>query len=309
MVAVVVVGQTWARAGGASRTRTASSEHRDPSPSGDIAAPCAPQEGVWAPFKSCVRLLSGGNALAAAAVLQPPATLAARSTRSAPRPNAMGALRLLSRLVRYSAYGVTGLIGVGFAALVVFQRKILYVPSLPGAPRALYQFKPERFGLTYEELWLVAKDGVKLHAWLCASRHVGLQRGPTLLFFQENAGNISHRLHNVKAMVERLGCNVLIVSYRGCVAPGHVSLGGEHLLRLSAGEDLTSPLLHTLTTSLSLSLTPPATARVTARPQRRGCSWTRRQPWTMCCSTRSWTAQGWLCSAGHWVARWPSRWR
>jgi abhydrolase domain-containing protein 13 len=136
----------------------------------------------------------------------------------------MGIIRALLRLVRITAFGVGGLTSLGFAALVVFQRKLVYVPSLPGAPRQLYQFQPERFGLTYEELWLTTKDGVRLHAWLCASRHTGLLRGPTVLFLQENAGNISHRLQNVKALVERLACNVLIVSYRGCA---HLA-GGVH---------------------------------------------------------------------------------
>ena len=128
------------------------------------------------------------------------------------------------------------------------QRKLIYVPSLPGAPRELYQFKPERFGLSCEEVWLRTEDGIRvrppaacchqaeassaaltrasalfvragqLHAWLCAARAAGLRRAaPTLLFLQENAGNISHRLQNVKALIDQLGCNVLLLSYRGCV--------------------------------------------------------------------------------------------
>ena len=101
------------------------------------------------------------------------------------------------------------------------QRKLVYVPSLPGAPRAEYQYLPARFGLRSEELWLRAADGVRLHAWLCSpggASAAAPSRGPTLLFFQENAGNISHRLQNVKYLVDRLACNVLILSYRGCAA-------------------------------------------------------------------------------------------
>jgi hypothetical protein len=100
----------------------------------------------------------------------------------------------------------------------------VYVPSLPGAPREVYAADPSRVSLRFEELWLQAADGVRLHAWLCSAggplaggaRAPG--RGPTLLFFQENAGNMSHRLQNVKYMVDRLACNVLIISYRGRVA-------------------------------------------------------------------------------------------
>ncbi|BBH08236.1 alpha/beta-Hydrolases superfamily protein, partial [Prunus dulcis] len=40
-------------------------------------------------------------------------------------------------------------------------------------------------------------------------------RGPTLLFFQENAGNIAHRLEMVRIMIQRLQCNVFMLSYRG----------------------------------------------------------------------------------------------
>jgi hypothetical protein len=97
----------------------------------------------------------------------------------------------------------------------------VYVPSLPGAPRQVYQFLPGRFGLRSEELWLNAADGTRLHAWLCSAGGAAAPapaRGPTLLFFQENAGNMSHRLQNVKMFIDRFGCNVLIISYRGCAA-------------------------------------------------------------------------------------------
>ena len=149
-------------------------------------------------------------------------------------------------LARLTAAAAGGLAGLGFTLIVVFQvrparatllprnaelrrmrawprpqRKLVYVPSLPGAPRELYQFAPARFGLRSEELWLQTPDGCKLHAWLCSPGGAAAAtplRGPTVLFFQENAGNISHRLQNVKYMIEKLTCNVLIVSYRGCVA-------------------------------------------------------------------------------------------
>ncbi|XP_035833129.1 alpha/beta hydrolase domain-containing protein WAV2 isoform X4 [Helianthus annuus] len=39
--------------------------------------------------------------------------------------------------------------------------------------------------------------------------------GPTILFFQENAGNIAHRLEMVRIMLQKLHCNVFMLSYRG----------------------------------------------------------------------------------------------
>jgi|APGre2960657444_1045066.scaffolds.fasta_scaffold00713_10 hypothetical protein len=50
------------------------------------------------------------------------------------------------------------------------QRKLIYVPSLPGAPRELYQFKPERYGLSCEELWLRTEDGVRVRPQLAATK-------------------------------------------------------------------------------------------------------------------------------------------
>ena len=79
-------------------------------------------------------------------------------------------------------------------------------PLLPGDPR---------LGLWWEEVWLTTEDGEKLHCWLLANKATGLRRGPTVLFFQENAGNIAHRLPNAVRMIEQLACNLLLVSYRG----------------------------------------------------------------------------------------------
>ncbi|KAH7292290.1 hypothetical protein KP509_29G060700 [Ceratopteris richardii] len=39
--------------------------------------------------------------------------------------------------------------------------------------------------------------------------------GTTILFFQENAGNIAHRLEFIATMMRYLQCNVFMLSYRG----------------------------------------------------------------------------------------------
>ncbi|XP_008667116.1 alpha/beta hydrolase domain-containing protein WAV2-like isoform X1 [Zea mays] len=51
-------------------------------------------------------------------------------------------------------------------------------------------------------------------AILVYSSEIG-QDSPTILFFQENAGNIAHRLEFVRLMMQRLQCNVFMLSYRG----------------------------------------------------------------------------------------------
>lgn len=100
----------------------------------------------------------------------------------------------------------------GMALLVAFQEKLVYVPVLPGLTKS-YSITPARLRLIYEDVWLRSSDGVRLHAWFI--KLLPDCRGPTILFFQENAGNIAHRLEMVRIMLQRLHCNVFMLSYRG----------------------------------------------------------------------------------------------
>ncbi|XP_050382437.1 alpha/beta hydrolase domain-containing protein WAV2 isoform X1 [Argentina anserina] len=109
-------------------------------------------------------------------------------------------------------YGVGGLVVAGMALLVALQERLVYVPVLPGLTKS-YQITPARLRLTYEDVWLRSPDGVRLHAWFI--KLFPDCRGPTLLFFQENAGNIAHRLEMVRIMLQKLQCNVFMLSYRG----------------------------------------------------------------------------------------------
>ncbi|GAB4838006.1 Alpha/beta hydrolase domain-containing protein wav2, variant 2 [Ancistrocladus abbreviatus] len=109
-------------------------------------------------------------------------------------------------------YGVGGLVVAGVALLVAFQERLVYVPVLPGLTKS-YPITPARLRLTYEDVWLRSSDGVSLHAWFI--KLLPDCQGPTILFFQENAGNIAHRLEMVRIMLQRLQCNVFMLSYRG----------------------------------------------------------------------------------------------
>ncbi|XP_064936874.1 alpha/beta hydrolase domain-containing protein WAV2-like isoform X1 [Musa acuminata AAA Group] len=121
-------------------------------------------------------------------------------------------------------YGAGGLVVVGMVALVTFQERLVYVPVLPGLARA-YPITPARLRLDYEDVFLRAADGVRLHAWFV--KHSPPKPGPTVLFFQENAGNIAHRLEFVRIMMQRLQCNVFMLSYRGYgESDGHPSQHG-----------------------------------------------------------------------------------
>ena len=86
----------------------------------------------------------------------------------------------------------------------------LMQPSMVFLPSAEIVQTPDDWGLAYEDVWLRADDGVRLHAWYLP--RPGARQ--TLLFFHGNAGNISHRGASVEIFHD-LGLNVLILDYRG----------------------------------------------------------------------------------------------
>ena len=133
-------------------------------------------------------------------------------------------------------YGVGGIVVAGMALLVAFQEKLVYVPVLPGLTKS-YPITPARLRLMYEDVWLRSSDGVRLHAWFI--KLFPECRGPTILFFQENAGNIAHRLEMVRIMIQRLQCNVFMLSYRGYVSTTVSRIFVKWLfLLLAAGTEL-----------------------------------------------------------------------
>ncbi|XP_031491688.1 alpha/beta hydrolase domain-containing protein WAV2 [Nymphaea colorata] len=109
-------------------------------------------------------------------------------------------------------YGVGGIVVAGMSLLVALQEKLVYVPVVPGLTKG-YPITPARLHLKFEDVWLRSSDGVRLHAWFI--KLFPDCRGPTLLFFQENAGNIAHRLEYIRIMLQQLQCNVFMLSYRG----------------------------------------------------------------------------------------------
>lgn len=107
--------------------------------------------------------------------------------------------------------------------LISRQRSILYVPVPPGTQRSPGdnppQYRsPEAWRLPYEDVWITAADGTKVHAWLVYQKLEGASEEHvpyTFLYLHGNAGNIGHRLENVRDMHRHLGVNVLILDYRG----------------------------------------------------------------------------------------------
>lgn len=85
----------------------------------------------------------------------------------------------------------------------VQEKRALFFPS-----RDLHTL-PSDVGLPCEDVWL-SSGGYRLHGWFLP----GPSRG-VVLWLHGNAGNISDRLLQVKAMKEELGVSSLLVDYRG----------------------------------------------------------------------------------------------
>jgi uncharacterized protein len=86
----------------------------------------------------------------------------------------------------------------------VLLRSMIFHPE-PGVWRT-----PGALGIDASDVWLVAEDGVRLHAYWLESP--GATRA--LLYLHGNAGNASQRLPIANALRE-LGTHVLLLDYRG----------------------------------------------------------------------------------------------
>lgn len=101
------------------------------------------------------------------------------------------------------------LIGLAaYALLVAFlyltQDRLFYFPT------SILVTAPDRHGLAFEDVDLVAEDGVALHGWFLPAA----EPRATLLFFHGNGGNLSHRIDSLRIFHE-LDLSVFILSYRG----------------------------------------------------------------------------------------------
>ena len=95
------------------------------------------------------------------------------------------------------------------AGIVVRQTKLLdrYFVYFPEREIVM---TPGNVGLQYEDVFISASDGARLHGWFVPG-----ESDLTLLWFHGNAGNISRRVENITLLHERLGANIFIFDYRG----------------------------------------------------------------------------------------------
>lgn len=103
---------------------------------------------------------------------------------------------------------IAAIAAAGYGALVallyLFQDRFLFFPT-----HDVFTTPIER-GLPYEELALVASDGVRLHGWWVPAPRARA----TVLYLHGNGGCIAHTVDAVETFA-RLGASVLAFDYRG----------------------------------------------------------------------------------------------
>ena len=86
----------------------------------------------------------------------------------------------------------------------MIERQFIYFPE-----RTL-ETDPSVQGLAFEDVYFTTGDGVRLHGWFVPGNN-----DVTWLWFHGNAGNIGHRVDNLKLVHDQLGVNVFLFDYRG----------------------------------------------------------------------------------------------
>jgi fermentation-respiration switch protein FrsA (DUF1100 family) len=69
---------------------------------------------------------------------------------------------------------------------------------------------PDEVGLAFEDVEIVAADGVRLHGWWMPREAAAR----SILWLHGNAGNVGHRVREAKQL-HRLGASLLLPDYRG----------------------------------------------------------------------------------------------
>jgi fermentation-respiration switch protein FrsA (DUF1100 family) len=100
-----------------------------------------------------------------------------------------------------------------------------FIESLVFFPDTTIEQTPVDLDLPFDDIWFTSSDSVRLHGWLIPASSAN----HLLLFCHGNAGNISHRLDNVRLLHNR-GISVFIFDYRGYGrSQGRISEKGFYL--------------------------------------------------------------------------------
>jgi hypothetical protein len=78
-------------------------------------------------------------------------------------------------------------------------------------PVAAIEETPGHRSLAFDDLYFTTTDSVRLNGWFIPHTRAKT----TLLWFHGNAGNIGHRVENIKLLHDQVGVNIFIFDYRG----------------------------------------------------------------------------------------------
>lgn len=146
---------------------------------------------------------------------------------------------LIGTLGRWTA-GVAGLtVATAAGLLFVYQSALVYPASFPEGSRTMVD-TPDMYKMPFTEHRILTPDRVALHVY--AMVHDDDASRPTVLMFHANAGNMGHRLPIAQQFYRRMGCHVVMLSYRGYgLSTGHPTEMG---LRIDAQTLLDWVLAH-----------------------------------------------------------------
>jgi fermentation-respiration switch protein FrsA (DUF1100 family) len=99
----------------------------------------------------------------------------------------------------------------GFLLTAILLPSCRLEDSLIFQPSAEIVHTPRDIGLEFEDLFFTATDGVRLNGWFIPHR----EARATLVWFHGNAGNISHRVENIKLLHDKVKVHIFIFDYRG----------------------------------------------------------------------------------------------
>ncbi|KAB8210186.1 Alpha/beta hydrolase family protein [Aspergillus parasiticus SU-1] len=120
-----------------------------------------------------------------------------------------------AQYLRLPVLASSGLAVVASGLLYFKQNELIYPRNVPTDARTFVP-KPRQFGVNnYEELQIPTPDGESLHALFLRPSKKGFAGDITVLMFHGNAGNIGHRIPIARVLLDILGCNVLMLEYRG----------------------------------------------------------------------------------------------
>jgi fermentation-respiration switch protein FrsA (DUF1100 family) len=100
------------------------------------------------------------------------------------------------------------------ATMAIFEGAMIFFPDRYPVGEWDVEAAARGTGVSIEDHWFAASDGVRLHAWWCRPAATGPTSDSVLLWFHGNAGNLAQRADQLLALAD-IPAQVFIVDYRG----------------------------------------------------------------------------------------------